>query len=258
MTRIPFDLELYRNQMRAYISGRPYEQVFWDALDFATEAHDDQWRRSGDAYILHPCSVAKILAEEMDNTPQANQASGERLALIMKETRRLEEVLDNFLRYARRRPLALAPLSINDLISDVLTFLKPETRRSRIELETRFDATNPEIQGDQSLIKQALLNVVLNAVEAMPEGGRLEVATEPHATGVRVTVTDTGAGIDAEDLPKVYDAYFSTRRGGTGLGLAITRRIIEGHGGTISVESAPGRGTTVTIFLPSEGPSGDA
>ncbi len=68
MTRIPFDLELYRNQMRSYISGRPYEQVFWDALDFATEAHDDQWRRSGDAYILHPCSVAKILAEEMDIT----------------------------------------------------------------------------------------------------------------------------------------------------------------------------------------------
>ena len=68
MTRIPFDLELYRNQMRAYIGGRPYEQVFWDALDFATEAHDDQWRRSGDAYILHPCFVAKILAEEMDIT----------------------------------------------------------------------------------------------------------------------------------------------------------------------------------------------
>ncbi len=68
MTRIPFDLEVYRNQMRTYISGRPYEQVFWDALDFATEAHDDQWRRSGDAYILHPCSVAKILAEEMDIT----------------------------------------------------------------------------------------------------------------------------------------------------------------------------------------------
>lgn len=68
MTRIPFDLELYRNQMRAYIGGRPYEQVFWDALDFATDAHDDQWRRSGDAYILHPCSVAKILAEEMDIT----------------------------------------------------------------------------------------------------------------------------------------------------------------------------------------------
>lgn len=68
MTRIPFDLELYRNQMRSYISGRPFEHVFWDALDFATEAHDDQWRRSGDAYILHPCSVAKILAEEMDIT----------------------------------------------------------------------------------------------------------------------------------------------------------------------------------------------
>ncbi len=68
MTRIPFDLELYRNQMRTYISGRPFEQVFWDALDFAAEAHADQWRRSGDAYILHPCSVAKILAEEMDIT----------------------------------------------------------------------------------------------------------------------------------------------------------------------------------------------
>ena len=68
MTRIPFDLELYRTQMRQFISGRPFEQVFWDALDFATEAHDDQWRRSGDAYILHPCSVAKILAEEMDIT----------------------------------------------------------------------------------------------------------------------------------------------------------------------------------------------
>ena len=68
MSKIPFDLEVYRSQMRKYISGRPFEQVFWDALDFATEAHHDQWRRSGDAYILHPCSVAKILAEEMDIT----------------------------------------------------------------------------------------------------------------------------------------------------------------------------------------------
>ena len=64
MSKIPFDLEHYRTQMRKYISGRPHEHVFWDALDFATEAHDDQWRRSGDAYILHPCSVAKILAGE--------------------------------------------------------------------------------------------------------------------------------------------------------------------------------------------------
>ena len=68
MSKIPFDLEVYRGQMRKYISGRPHEKVFWSALDFATEAHYDQWRRSGDAYILHPCSVAKILAEEMDIT----------------------------------------------------------------------------------------------------------------------------------------------------------------------------------------------
>lgn len=196
----------------------------------------------------------QLLAEELQNSPQVSRTSADRLALIMKETRRLEDVLDNFLRYARRRPLALTPLSINDLISDVLTFLKPETRRSRIELEVKLDPARPQIRGDQSLIKQALLNVVLNAVEAMPEGGRLTVTTEPHATGVQVTVADTGAGISAEDLPKVYDAYFSTRKDGTGLGLAITRRIIEGHGGTISLESAPGRGTTVTIFLPAAGP----
>jgi signal transduction histidine kinase len=196
----------------------------------------------------------QLLAEELGDPPAVSKESQDRLALIMKEMRRLEEVLDNFLRYARKRPLALAPLSIDDVISDVLTFLKPETRRSGIEVETQFDPDLPPLRGDHSLIKQALLNVILNAVEAMVDGGRLTVTTGSDGGNIRVRVSDTGGGIDPGDLPRVYDAYFSTRKGGTGLGLAITRRIIERHGGTITLESNADGGTTAVIVLPAAGP----
>ncbi|MCD6405376.1 MAG: hypothetical protein J7M19_06085 [Planctomycetes bacterium] len=192
----------------------------------------------------------ELLREKLESSGGLPDDSRKRLTTIMKETHRLEDVLNNFLRYARRRPPALAPVDIPGLIEDVLVFLNPETLRAGIEVETHFDPDAATCLADASLLKQAMLNVILNAAEAMPNGGLVTITTEHNADAVSIVVTDTGTGVLPEDIPKLFDAYFSAKKGGTGLGLTITKRIIEDHNGTIELESSPGGGTTVTLTLP--------
>jgi signal transduction histidine kinase len=190
----------------------------------------------------------QLLDEELRGASLSPDARG-RLALIIRECRTLEEVLDNFLRYARHKTLTLATVSLNTLVGDVITFMTPEMRRAGVALETRL-GEDVSCEADEGLLKQALFNVMTNAVDAMPDGGSLTITTGADSFEAFIAVRDTGVGISAEDLPHVFHAYFSARKGGTGLGLAITRRIIESHGGGVCVQSAPGTGTEVTVTLP--------
>ncbi len=194
----------------------------------------------------------ELLREKLESSGCLPGDSRKRLATIMKETHCLEDVLNNFLRYARRRPPVPAPVNIPSVIEDVLVFLKPEILHSGIKVETHFDSDAATCPADASLLKQAMLNVILNAVEATSEGGVITITTKHDADAVSIVVTDTGTGIRSEDIPRLFDAYFSAKKGGTGLGLTITKRIIEDHNGTIHLESSPGHGTTVTLTLPCE------
>lgn len=196
----------------------------------------------------------QLLEEDLAQRGGLDPALKSRIASIAGDYRRLEEVLNNFLRYASRRQLALAEVDMNTLVYDLVTFLEGELRRTGVEIRTAPSPAAPVCRADAGLIKQALLNVMLNAIEAMPGGGSIEIATSREDGFARVTVRDTGVGIPPENLPRIFDAYFSRKQGGTGLGLAITKRIIEDHDGRITVESAPGKGATVTIELPVEGP----
>lgn len=197
----------------------------------------------------------QLLEEELASCGGLSHDSQARLGTIMKETRRLEDVLDNFLRYARRRQLVLSDVGINDLVEEVITFLKPEIVRSHVTVETDFSGELPSSRADASLVKQALLNVILNAVEAMPGGGTLGIRTSLAGSGVSIVVTDDGVGVAEENMPRLFDAYFSTRTRGTGLGLPITKRIVEGHGGTIELERRIVKGTAVTLVFPLCAPS---
>jgi guanosine-3',5'-bis(diphosphate) 3'-pyrophosphohydrolase len=168
MTRIPFDLELYRNQMRTYISGRPFERVFWDALDFATEAHADQWRRSGDAYILHPCSVAKILAEEMDITDPEILAA----ALLHDTIEDVEEVT-----------AAVVGERFGSYVQAIVEGCTKVTHRS-VDRQTQYKMVHRKIFSGAALRPEVMLVKLadrlhnLRTLKSMPKNKRQRIAAE--------------------------------------------------------------------------------
>ncbi|MBM4040248.1 MAG: two-component sensor histidine kinase [Planctomycetes bacterium] len=173
-----------------------------------------------------------------------------RLQTLHRETTRLTGLLEDFLRYARTPEIAPQPCDLNALVQELLDFIAPKATQLGIQVRTDLALGLPAIQADPKLLKQAILNLLVNAEEAMPKGGELILRTSADAAGVQMDVTDTGVGIPDHQLGKVFDLYFSTKEGGSGLGLCTTRRILERHGGSIAVESDVGKGTHFTVRLP--------
>jgi two-component system sensor histidine kinase HydH len=173
-----------------------------------------------------------------------------RLDSLEQEARRLQTILDDFMKFAGRHEVHLKPLALGPLLEEAVAFYSERLRRAGIQVRTRFADGLPPVAIDADRFKQAVSNLLLNAEAAMPEGGELLVTAEPERRGVCVHVTDTGVGIPAESLDKVFAPYYSTRPGGTGLGLPMVRRIVHEHGGSIEVHSEVGRGTQFTIHLP--------
>jgi len=176
-----------------------------------------------------------------------------RLQTLQRETSRLTDLLDDFLRYARTLNVNPRPCQVNELVEELLEFVAPKAAQLRIQVRRTLAPDLPAIQADPKLLKQALLNLFVNAEEAMPKGGELILQTSADgAGGVQLDVTDTGTGIPDHQLGKIFDLYFSTKEGGSGLGLCITRRILELHGGSMAVESEVGQGTHFTVRLPAK------
>lgn len=177
-----------------------------------------------------------------------------RIELLVSEIRRLQKILNDFLRLARTPELALADRDPNAILEDILAFLSPELRRQNITLVTQLDRTVRSIRVDPDQLRQALINLVRNALEAMPGAGTLTLTSRRAGARFELDVIDTGQGIKQEILGRIFDGFFSTKPGGTGIGLAITRQIVGLHGGTIACQSEPGRGSKFTISLPIDGP----
>jgi signal transduction histidine kinase len=195
----------------------------------------------------------QLLAEDMRNaeTPEQRRAL-KRLQVLQSEAKRLNSILEEFLDFVRGHPLTLTQVEIDKLVDEVALFLGPELASKGIELRKSFDPV-PPVYCDVNFIKQALLNLMLNAQQAMEEGRPREIIlrTGPAAPDmVRVDVIDTGRGIAPENLPKIFEAFYSTRKGGTGLGLPTAQRIIEEHGGRLTVHSEVGKGSCFTLTLP--------
>ena len=202
----------------------------------------------------------QLLAEDWQQAETAKQRRAlKRIELLQSETRRLTSILDDFMNFVRGHRLEAADCDVNKLIREVLTFVQPELESNRIDVRTGYEPL-PACRLDANLIRQALLNLILNAEQALAgrDGGEIIVRTAPAGDGVRIDVIDTGNGIDPNDAEKVFEAFYSTKRGGTGLGLPTTRRIVEEHGGRITVHSDRGRGTCFTITLPAAPPGNDS
>lgn len=175
------------------------------------------------------------------------------LRLIERETQRCTTIVRNLLDFARQRPLTLTEADVNAVIEEALSLVGHQIELKGVELEKHLDDL-PPIKADFGQIRQALINIILNACDAMQPGGRLTIRTRPtSAGGVEITFTDTGSGITPENLAHIFDPFFSTKSKGTGLGLSVVYGIIERHGGTLEAESQPGQGTTMRIRLPRQG-----
>jgi nitrogen fixation/metabolism regulation signal transduction histidine kinase len=168
---------------------------------------------------------------------------------IGEEVRRLKRIVDEFGRFARLPPPERAPVAPGELAQAVLALFPAPPEGVEVRREIALDL--PPVLADRDQILQVLLNLVRNALEAMAgTGGTLTLGARRDGDAVALTVSDTGPGVAAEDMPRLFEPYFTTKPGGTGLGLAIARRIAEEHGGTLVGESLPGRGATFTLRLP--------
>ncbi len=173
-----------------------------------------------------------------------------KVEILAGEVDRLEKILNDFLRLARLPEPDLQPGDISALLDELLDFIEPETRQSDIELIRDFDSDLPIIHFDSGQMKQALLNVILNANQSMSAGGQLTIKAHEASGYISIDVIDTGEGIPLDRLGRLFDLFYSTKKDGTGLGLSIACRIANIHGGEIRVESRENEGTTVSILLP--------
>jgi signal transduction histidine kinase len=197
------------------------------------------------------CLNLDLLAEDFQQpeTPRDRRVA-QKIERLRRETHRLQNILEDFLRFARVQALRTVPADLNVVIEEMRDFCEPQAMAQGIVVRTQYDPELPRVGVDVELFRQALLNLILNAEHAMPNGGELILTTRREPSAAVVEVTDTGVGMAEDVRTRVFDAFYSTRPGGSGLGLPTTRKIIESHGGTIEVQSEPARGTRFTIRLP--------
>lgn len=182
--------------------------------------------------------------------PKVRASLEESVNVARSEVARLDNIITQFLRAIRPQALQLQPAEINQVLNEALQFLGPEIHDRDILLEKRLGQGMPLLQLDSDQIKQAFYNICRNAFQAMQSGGILHVETSQDAEHVKVVFADSGGGIAPENITRIFEPYFTTKSDGNGLGLLIVRRIVRAHGGEVMLESAPGRGLTVTILLP--------
>jgi signal transduction histidine kinase len=192
----------------------------------------------------------QLLAEDFQEPQsQRERRALERIQRLQGECQRLVDVSNDFLRFARVKDLELEPTNLAEVVEEMIDFFGPTARQTNIDIKCYIPADLPLVPLDREMFKLALLNLLLNAEQAMPTGGELTIQAAPAPGGVCLSLIDTGKGMTPEVAAKIFRPFFSTKATGSGLGLPTTRRIIEAHGGTIEVQSEVDRGTKFTIHL---------
>jgi signal transduction histidine kinase len=194
--------------------------------------------------------IQKEFAKLATPAPDSLQEAQTLLNDIRAEFQRIQRVIEDYLLFARLPKLQRRPLALNEFLRDKLAFLNGEFKKNGVELRTVFDPALKTVTADGDQLWQATLNLIRNSLDAMPDGGELTVGTWSESGQVRLRVTDNGKGMSAEQLSEVFAPFFTTKPQGTGLGLTLVQQIAIEHGGHVECESAAGKGSTFTIFLP--------
>jgi PAS domain S-box-containing protein len=202
--------------------------------------------------VKNPLNAMMIHVELLKERLEDSEADVKKsLEVIGSEIRRLDRVVQGFLRFMRPQELTLKPVDLNGMLQSVCALLEAESLSHRVRFILELEPALPAVSGDEELLRQALINILQNAVQAMPNGGAVRIRTRPEEVDwVRVTVTDQGVGIAPEDVDKIFKLYYTSKPGGSGIGLSVVYRIVQLHDGTVEAKSELGRGTAVIVRLP--------
>ena len=197
--------------------------------------------------IRNPLSSIKGFAVYFKQRFAGNPDDEETADIMIAETERLNRVIGQLIEFARPLTLKTEKTILSGLVMQSVKLIEAEARKNGVQVDARVPEDLPAVEIDPDKIKQVLLNILLNALAAMPDGGRLSVGISQTQAGQEVLISDTGSGIEKNDLPRIYDPYFTSKPAGTGLGLAVVQKIMEAHGAFLNIESQAGAGTKVTL-----------
>jgi two-component system sensor histidine kinase HydH len=200
--------------------------------------------------LRNPLSSIKGLATLLQSHFTAESKEAETAEILIKEVERLNRSIGELLEYARPGELFRKRTPINGLLEKTVSLITVDAQSSGVSVILDTDTEIPDVFIDPDRFKQVLLNLLLNAVQAMPGGGELRVSSAWAEGEVEITIRDSGVGIDPENLGRVFDPYYTTKNNGTGLGLALSLKIVEEHGGQLTIVSEPGEFTEVRLTLP--------
>ncbi len=200
--------------------------------------------------IRNPLGSIRGTAEILKDDYRPGDPKYEFIDIQIRETERLNRVVEDFLRMAKPQLIEKIPCRIQEEVKTVAALVINDARQRQISLNLSLLPDETIIPGDGEKLRQAFLNIVINALQATPSGGSISIALIEVGPEVEIRFRDSGSGVAPEHLHRIFEPFFTTKPDGTGLGLAITRKIIEGHGGTLQIESVVGQGTTVVIRLP--------
>ncbi len=205
--------------------------------------------------VKNPLAGIRAGVEYLSKDLPSDSPQSETVKLILREILRLDRIVKDMSSFAYRPPLELAPVDVGELLDSSLKLLEKEIEEGGVTAKRELHPQLPQIMGDGAQLTEVFINLLLNALQAMKEGGELVVRTDylPDEDTVEVEIQDTGDGIPHEELPKIFNPFFTTKRGGTGLGLSIVHRIVEDHNGSITAESQPGEGSVFRLKLPTKG-----